>query len=137
MDTLVNSISQHWDMALVFIVLILAGTAFIKEWMPPDMVAMFSLGIILLPGIFGLPILSTEDLTGAFSNPAPLTIACMFIMSAGLEKSGCIRSLGAGFKKLAGHPELRTLITIMVVGAVLSAFVNNTPVVVVFLRSTP
>ena len=133
MDTLVNSISQHWDMALVFIVLILAGTTFIKEWMPPDMVAMFSLGIILLPGIIGLPILSTEDLTGAFSNPAPLTIACMFIMSAGLEKSGCIRSLGAGFKKLAGHTELRTLITIMVVGAVLSAFVNNTPVVVVFL----
>ena len=133
METLANSISQHWDMALVFIVLILAGAAFIKEWMPPDMVAMFSLGIILLPGIFGLPILSTEDLTGAFSNPAPLTIACMFIMSAGLEKSGCIRSLGAGFKKLAGHTELRTLITIMVVGAVLSAFVNNTPVVVVFL----
>ena len=75
-------------MALVFIVLILAGMAFIKEWMPPDMVAMFSLGAILLPGIFGLPILSTDDLTGAFSNPAPLTIACMFVMSAGLEKSG-------------------------------------------------
>ena len=82
---------------------------------------------------FGLPILSTDDLTGAFSNPAPLTIACMFVMSAGLEKSGCIRSLGAGFKKLAGQTEIRTLVTIMVVGAVLSAFVNNTPVVVVFL----
>ena len=133
MNTLIENISQHWDMALVFIVLILAGMAFIKEWMPPDMVAMFSLGAILLPGIFGLPILSTDDLTGAFSNPAPLTIACMFVMSAGLEKSGCIRSLGAGFKKLAGQTEIRTLVTIMVVGAVLSAFVNNTPVVVVFL----
>ena len=92
MNTLIENISQHWDMALVFIVLILAGMAFIKEWMPPDMVAMFSLGAILLPGIFGLPILSTDDLTGAFSNPAPLTIACMIVMSAGLEKSGCIRS---------------------------------------------
>ena len=133
MNTLIENISQHWDMALVFIVLIFAGMAFIKEWMPPDMVAMFSLGAILLPGIFGLPILSTDDLTGAFSNPAPLTIACMFVMSAGLEKSGCIRSLGAGFKKLAGQTEIRTLVTIMIVGAVLSAFVNNTPVVVVFL----
>ena len=47
MNTLIENISQHWDMALVFIVLILAGMAFIKEWMPPDMVAMFSLGAIL------------------------------------------------------------------------------------------
>ena len=133
MESLINIFSQHWDMILVFIVLILAGLSFIKEWMPPDMVAMFSLGAILLPGIFGLPILSTSDITGAFSNPAPLTIACMFVMSAGLERSGCIRSLGAGFKRLAGQTELRALVTIMIIGAVLSAFVNNTPVVVVFL----
>jgi len=108
-------------MYLVFAVLVFAGVSFVREWMPPDMVAMFSLGIILLPGIFGFNILEANELTSAFSNPAPLTIACMFVMSAGLEKSGCIRALGSGFKSIAGGTELRVLIILMGLGAVLSS----------------
>ena len=132
---LIQYFSVHWQMFLVFGVLVFAMLAFFREWLPPDMVAMFSLGIILLPGLFGgdAAVLGKEDLLGAFSNAAPLTIACMFVMSAGLEKSGCIRALGAGFRKVAGVKELRVLVILMVTGAVLSAFVNNTPVVVVFL----
>ena len=122
-------------MFLVFGVLVFAMLAFFREWLPPDMVAMFSLGIILLPGLFGdqAAVLGRDDLLGAFSNAAPLTIACMFVLSAGLEKSGCIRALGSGFRRVAGVRELRVLVILMVTGAVLSAFVNNTPVVVVFL----
>ncbi|MEO1860772.1 MAG: SLC13 family permease, partial [Verrucomicrobiales bacterium] len=133
MGAFFENFSEYWQMYLVFAVLVFAGISFVREWMPPDMVAMFSLGIILLPGIFGFNILEASELTSAFSNPAPLTIACMFVMSAGLEKSGCIRALGAGFKNIAGGTELRALIILMGLGAVLSAFVNNTPVVVVFL----
>ena len=133
MGAFFENLSEYWQMYLVFAVLVFAGVSFVREWMPPDMVAMFSLGIILLPGIFGFNILEANELTSAFSNPAPLTIACMFVMSAGLEKSGCIRALGSGFKSIAGGTELRVLIILMGLGAVLSAFVNNTPVVVVFL----
>ncbi|MCH2061828.1 MAG: SLC13 family permease [Verrucomicrobiales bacterium] len=132
---LIQYFSVHWQMFLVFGVLVFAMLAFFREWLPPDMVAMFSLGIILLPGLFGdqAAVLGRDDLLGAFSNAAPLTIACMFVLSAGLEKSGCIRALGSGFRRVAGVRELRVLVILMVTGAVLSAFVNNTPVVVVFL----
>ena len=132
---LIQYFSVHWQMFLVFGVLVFAMLAFFREWLPPDMVAMFSLGIILLPGLFGdkAAVLGKDDLLGAFSNAAPLTIACMFVLSAGLEKSGCIRALGSGFRRVAGVRELRVLVILMVTGAVLSAFVNNTPVVVVFL----
>jgi len=132
---LIQYFSVHWQMFLVFGVLVFAVLAFFREWLPPDMVAMFSLGIILLPGLFGdkAAVLGKDDLLGAFSNAAPLTIACMFVLSAGLEKSGCIRALGSGFRRVAGVRELRVLVILMVTGAVLSAFVNNTPVVVVFL----
>lgn len=126
-------IAENWQMLLVFAVLAFAMLAFFREWLPPDMVAMFSLGILLLPSVFGVPVLTTSNLLGAFSNPAPLTIACMFVLSAGLEKSGCIRILGDAFKRIAGKSELRVLVVLMSIGAVLSAFVNNTPVVVVFL----
>ena len=135
MGELIQYFSVHWQMFLVFGVLVFAVLAFFREWLPPDMVAMFSLGIILLPGLFGdkAAVLGKDDLLGAFSNAAPLTIACMFVLSAGLEKSGCIRALGSGFRRVAGVRELRVLVILMVTGAVLSAFVNNTPVVVVFL----
>jgi di/tricarboxylate transporter len=132
---LIQYFTGHWQMFLVFGVLAFAMLAFFREWLPPDMVAMFSLGLILLPGILGsdAAILDKEHLLGAFSNAAPLTIACMFVLSAGLEKSGCIRALGVGFRRVSGVNELRVLVILMVTGAVLSAFVNNTPVVVVFL----
>ena len=112
----------------VFILLAFAALAFFREWLPPDMVAMFSLGLVLAAGI-----LSKDEMLGAFSNPAPITIACMFILSAGLERSGCIDIMGRAFRKVAGEGELRVLVVLMITGAVLSAFVNNTPVVVVFL----
>lgn len=112
----------------VFVVLGFAVLAFFREWLAPDMVAIFSLGLVLAAGI-----LSKDELLGAFSNPAPITIACMFILSAGLERSGCIDIMGRAFRKVAGDSELRVLVVLMVTGAVLSAFVNNTPVVVVFL----
>ena len=112
----------------VFVLLGMAVLAFFREWLPPDMVAMFSLALVLAVGI-----LSKDELLGAFSNPAPITIACMFILSAGLERSGCIDIMGRAFRHVAGEGELRVLVVLMITGAVLSAFVNNTPVVVVFL----
>ncbi len=118
----------NFELVILFSVLVFAVLAFFKEWLPPDMVAMFSFGIILVAGI-----LDKEHVLAAFSNPAPLTIACMFVLSAGLEKSGCIDIMGRWFAKVAGDTELRVLVVLMVTGAVLSAFVNNTPVVVVFL----
>lgn len=133
---MIHWLAANWQMCLVFGVLIFAMLAFFREWMAPDMVAMFSLGIVLLPSLFGdgAAILGKDELLGAFSNAAPLTIACMFVISAGLEKAGCIRVLGVAFRKAAGSTsELRVLVVLMVTGAVLSAFVNNTPVVVVFL----
>jgi di/tricarboxylate transporter len=134
-EALIQWLGANWQMYLVFGVLLFAMLAFFREWMPPDMVAMFSLGLVLLPSLFGekAAILGKDELLGAFSNAAPLTIACMFVMSAGLEKAGCIRWLGSAFRKVAGTSELRVLVVLMVTGAVLSAFVNNTPVVVVFM----
>ena len=57
----------------------------------------------------------------------------MFVLSAGLEKTGTIDAMGKFFSKVAGKSELRVLFVMMTMVAILSAFVNNTPIVVVFL----
>ena len=84
--------TDQFKMVFVFAVLGLAILAFFKEWVSPDLVALFGMGLVLLVGI-----LPPEELLKTFSNPAPLTIACMFVLSAGLERSGCIDVMGACF----------------------------------------
>ena len=68
-----------------------------------------------------------------FSNSAPITIGCMFVLSAALERTGAIDALARVFLRLAGTSELRALVVLAVFTLPLSAFMNNTPVVVVFM----
>ena len=116
---------QIW---LVFAMVILVAVAFFREWASPDVVALCAFGGTFVTGILG-----TDELLAVFSNRAPITIACMFVISAALERTGAIDIIGDLFMRYAGKTELRVMFSLMLVAAVLSAFVNNTPVVVVFL----
>ncbi len=118
----------------IYIILTVVVVAFFREWGTPDLVAIAAMGAVLLLGILPLTDTDTErGLLSVFSNGAPITIACMFVLSAGLERTGAIDAMGRFFTKVAGQSELRVLLVLMLMGAVLSAFVNNTPIVVVFL----
>ena len=129
------------DLAIVasYLLVIFVVVAFFREWGTPDIVALAAMGIVLILGL--LPITDVvEDkqvvrrgLLGVFSNGAPITIACMFVLSVGLERTGAIAAIGRLFTRIAGDGEIRVLIILMLLAAPLSAFVNNTPVVVVFL----
>ena len=112
----------------VCILLVAVFMAFVKEWFPPDLVAMGAFVLLMISGV-----LPADKALLVFANPAPIIIACMFILSAALERTGTIDALGGWFEKVAGKKELRVLMVLMLVVAVMSAFVNNTPVVVVFL----
>ncbi len=127
---------------LVFVVL-----GFFREWAAPEVVALSALGAILILGLLPLTdvfdrqiidgeivrTLTNRGLLSVFANGAPITIACMFVLSAGLERTGTIEVMGRFFTRIAGKSELRVMLTLMLMAAVLSAFVNNTPIVVVFL----
>ncbi|MEX2577823.1 MAG: SLC13 family permease [Verrucomicrobiales bacterium] len=129
------------DPAVIGVYLILAVTvvAFFREWGPPDVVALAAMGAVLVTGILPLSdvvvdgVVVERGLLTVFSNGAPITIASMFVLSAGLERTGTIDAMGRFFSKVAGKSELRVLLVMMTMVAVLSAFVNNTPIVVVFL----
>lgn len=115
-------------MIFVFVLLVGVFVAFLKEWAAPDVVALTAMAILILAGV-----LDTEDLSGIFSNPAPITIGAMFVLSAALERTGVIEILARAFQKAAGCSEMRALVLLAALVVPLSACVNNTPVVVVFL----
>ena len=119
---------MDFNQIVVCLLLILVFVAFVKEWFSPDLVAM---GAFVL--LIGIGILDEKSALSVFSNPAPIIVSCMFVLSAALERTGTIEALGEWFEKLAGRKELRVLFVLMLIVAVLSAFVNNTPVVVVFM----
>jgi Na+/H+ antiporter NhaD/arsenite permease-like protein len=113
---------------IVFALVICVFVAFVREWLSPDMVALSALGILLLSGTIGV-----DDALKVFSNSAPVTIGAMFVLSAALERTGAIDALARMFLRFAGTSELRTLVALGAVTIPLSAFINNTPVVVVFM----
>ncbi len=116
------------DQLFVCILVVVVFAAFVREWFPPDMVAMGAFVLLMVSGV-----LTVDEALSVFSNPAPIIVACMFILSAALERTGAIDALGGYFERAAGNREGRILMVLMLLVAPLSAFVNNTPVVVVFL----
>ncbi len=117
-----------WPQIFVGALVALVFAAFIGEWLRPDLVAMGAFVLCLLTGILG-----EESLANVFGRSAPIIVACMFVLSAALERTGVIEALGDWFGKFAGETELRILVVLVLLVAPLSAFVNNTPVVVVFM----
>ena len=119
---------MDFNQIFVCIILVVVFIAFVKEWFSPDLVAMGAFVLLVCAGI-----LPEEKALAVFSNPAPIIVSCMFVLSAALERTGTIEALGEWFGKLAGTREMRILVMLMLIVAPLSAFVNNTPVVVVFM----
>jgi di/tricarboxylate transporter len=114
------------QIGIVLVLVVVVFFGFIRERMAPDVVALCAVGVLLATGI-----LNTGDALNVFSNPAPITIAAMFVLSAGLERTGVIDSLGRMVTRAGGHSPLLSVALMMACVMFLSAFINNTPVVVI------
>ncbi|MFK7852026.1 MAG: SLC13 family permease [Akkermansiaceae bacterium] len=119
---------QEIQMIITFAVLGGVFLIFAKEWLPNDLVALGGMALLLLLGI-----LDDGDLGLIFSNPAPMTIGAMFILGAALTKTGVIDWIAHHFEKWAGNSLPRAIGVLALVVVPLSAVMNNTPVVIVFL----
>jgi len=117
-----------WEIAFVFLLLVLTLASFVWEKFPPDVTALTLFTVLMLTGI-----LPSEEALTVFSNPAPLTIGAMFILSAALVKCGLIDRVSGMVERMVVLPYPLVIFAMILVVAPLSAFVNNTPVVVVFL----
>ena len=77
--------------------------------------------------------ISTEGLLSGFGNEALITVCLLMIIGKGMETTGALQPLAIWLARFwTEKPRLASLAT-MVVSAILSAFVNNTPVVVMLL----
>jgi len=124
-----------WEIVFVFLLLVGALVSFVLEKIPTDLTAILVFSCLLLVGFlpFENKLPGMTDLLAVFSSPAPLAIAGLFILSAALERCGLIDELARLLGRLAQLGYHGLLIAMILLVAVISAFINNTPVVVIFL----
>ena len=121
------------DITLVCAVIAVAFVLFASERLRVDLVAMLILATLAVIGQFREGFLSVEEAFSGFSNEATLTIGAMFILSSGLTKTGAIGWLSQKLTQLGGESQTKLFVVIITTAAVVSAFINNTAAVAIFL----
>ncbi len=116
------------EIALVLGLVVSAVILFATEKLPVDLTAMILMATMLLSGL-----ISPADAIGGFSNPATVTVGAMFILSAGLFKTGAVNLVGSILGKAGRISFWLVLIVMMLLVGGLSAFINNTAAVAIFL----
>jgi di/tricarboxylate transporter len=119
---------MSFEIIVVLAVLALAVFLFVTEKLRVDLVALLVMALLLLSGIIS----PSQGLSG-FSNAATITVGAMFVLSAGLFKTGAVSFLGDFVSRVFKSGFWIGIFSVMVVVAVLSAFINNTPVIAIFL----
>jgi len=121
------------DIVLVCLVIAIAFALFASERMRVDLVAMLVLTALAVIGQFREGFLSLEEAFSGFSNEATLTIGAMFVLSSGLTKTGAIGWLSLKLTNFGGGSQTKLFVVVITTAAVVSAFINNTAAVAIFL----
>ena len=124
----VFELPQNTQAILCLIVVLGMFVMFIKEIYPAEVVAIGGASLMLVLGL-----LPYDKALTVMANPAPWTIATMFIVMGALVRTGALDAFtSVADRRARTHP--RTAIVMLMVFVVLaSAIMNNTPVVVVML----
>ncbi len=113
---------------VVIAITIGAVILFATEKLSVDLVA-----ILVMATLLALGIITAEEGISGFSNKATVTVAAMFVISAGLFKTGAVSYLGKITSDLFKRNYWIGLVTVMIAVGFFSAFINNTPVVAIFI----
>lgn len=116
------------EIAVTLGTVIVLFIGFIRQSAETELLALMAVSVLLLTGI-----LNTSELLNVFSNPAAMTVATMFILSAALDKTGVIDMLGKGAIRLAEKNARLALGCVFLAVFIGSFFVNNTSVVLIMI----
>lgn len=97
---------------------------FVKDYFSIDTTSILIMALFIVSGV-----LNPEEGFSGFNHPATLTLGCMFVVSAGVFKSGLIDGLSGKIIKVARIHYVIALIIFCLISAVFSAFVNDSAVV--------
>jgi di/tricarboxylate transporter len=117
-------------MEILVVSLILAATLIflISEWIPIDVTAIGVMVSLMMAGI-----LTPAQAVAGFANPAVITVGAMFLISQGMIRTGVVGFIGQRVMQLTRGRAWLAMLVVLSIVALASAFINNTPVVVIFI----
>ena len=116
------------DAIIVFGLLIVITILFVTEYVTYDIAALIIMGTLLLSGI-----LTVEEGLSGLSNEATVTIAALFVVSEGIRRTGVLGEISSFFARLGKENYWLALLSMMGIIGVISAFINNTAAVAIFI----
>ena len=102
--------------------------AFMVERYPPEVTATGGAALFIVLGFVPL-----DEVMPVFSNPAPITIAAMFVLSGALVRTGVLEAIAEVVIGKATSRPLLAIALFLVATVAASAFMNNTPVVLILI----
>ncbi|GAA4323247.1 SLC13 family permease [Pontixanthobacter gangjinensis] len=117
------------EIIILFAIIITVIFLFALEVFPVDKIAFFIMVSLLLTNL-----ISPEEAISGFSSPATITVLALMIIAVGLEDNGVIDWLAKSLKRLRGFPLFLMVPLFMFIAGGISAFINTTAVVLVFVK---
>ncbi len=109
---------------------VLAAVAAVLTWgrWPPEVVALAATLVLVLSGT-----LDVRAAVAGFGSPALAAIAAVFVVSAGLERTGVASALGRWILRAAGRQEVRLILLFCGAAGLLSGVMNSIGAMAVLL----
>ena len=117
-----------WEIAFVLGLTVCAVVLFVTEKFSTDIVAILVMMVLLV-----FRVLTPAEGLAGFANTATVTVGAMFVLSAGMFRSGAVNFVGKALGRLARHSSRLMLFVLMVGVGVLSSFLNNTAAVAILI----
>ncbi|WP_415893548.1 SLC13 family permease [Neptuniibacter sp. PT8_73] len=120
---------MEYEAYLTIATVILVLGALVGTRLASDIILMAALCFLIITGI-----LTPEEALYGFANPGVMTIAVLYVVAAGLKETGAIQWIAG---RILGNPKTipKATLKVFIPSSILSAFMNNTAVVAMFIPS--
>lgn len=116
-----------WPAWFTLAVAVALVVGLVRDLVRADLLVLGTLGVLLLGGV-----VTPEAAFAGFANPSVVTIGALFVVAAGVERTGVLSGLDRLI--MPRHARLPTvLLRLLAPVALLSSFLNNTPVVAMLI----
>ena len=112
----------------MLIITVVAIFLFATELLPVDVTAILIMVTLMVTGV-----VTPEQGISGFSNVATISVFALLVLSLGLQSTGVVNYIGSKLESYTGTSEFRILFFTVVVVGFMSAFMNNTAIVAIFL----
>ena len=112
---------------ITLVVLAVMAGVLARNMVAPSVAVVGAVVALLVMGV-----LTPQEAFAGFSNPAPLTVAALYVLARGIAKTGALQPIVSATLGEASSPR-RSLARLLVPSATASAFLNNTPIVAMLM----